>query len=49
MMAPSTRRAVLVAGVIAVLGRRTSWAQETRRTFRIGYSPDRRARRQDRQ
>jgi putative tryptophan/tyrosine transport system substrate-binding protein len=36
MMAPSTRRVVLVAGAIAALGRRTPWAQETRWTFRIG-------------
>jgi hypothetical protein len=36
MMAPSTRRTVLVAGAITVLGRGAARAQETRRTFRIG-------------
>jgi putative tryptophan/tyrosine transport system substrate-binding protein len=35
-MAQSTRRAVLVAGAITVLGRVTARAQETRRTFRVG-------------
>jgi putative tryptophan/tyrosine transport system substrate-binding protein len=35
-MAQSTRRTVLVAGAITVLGRGTGRAQETRRTFRVG-------------
>ena len=36
MMAHSTRRTVLVAGAITVLGHGTARAQETRRTFRVG-------------
>jgi putative tryptophan/tyrosine transport system substrate-binding protein len=36
MMTVASRRAVLAAGAVTVLGHSTPWAQETGRTFRIG-------------
>jgi len=38
MRSPPSRRAVMVAGAITVLGRGAVWAQESNRTYRLGIS-----------